>query len=756
MTINRVMDHQFPNLVNSVNDSEFGNGINLASSEQSNLDIEFEKFWNSVNGFEFNSSVVFPSLEQQPLSSCTFAPLYNVSSEVDFPGDYESYPMLKYINQMLMEDFSEEQPNISPDPLALKAAEKSLYHVLGKSYPPSPHEPVAALDQIAESSQESTDSCSQHHTDGCDTDTSTIDSRPILDPVESSGKGHQPWDKYFKSSFQTSSLDSVHSLSSSSNSGDGLVGFLTNENMISSSVSDSDTILQFKKGLEEGNKFLPAGKLMNIDLDKYTLPSKLENAGLVTTGKKDEEYLRTGMRGRKHQHQDDGDAHLGRKYKQSAVSMEEVELSEAFDRILLFGDSRGQDLCCNVDVEQPTQLSEALDHESDVSKSTEERLGTDNEALDLSALLLNCAHSVVADDRRTANDQLKLIKQHACSTGDPQQRLAILFANALEARLAGNGPELYATVKSKRRSAAEELKAFRVYLCAPFRQIASCFANKMILKAASRAKTLHIVDFGIGYGFQWPSLIQQLSNRDGGPPKLRITGIEYPKPGFRPAERIEETGRRLAKYCERFNVPFVYQAIPIKNWEKIRLEELKLTRDEVIVVNCQLRFKNMLDQVVDGDCPRDAVLRLIREINPAIFVSDVLSGQLCAPFFLTRCREALFFFSAVFDFLHHNLPPDDKQRLKFEQEFMGTEVMNTIACEGSERVERAETYKQWQIRYKRAGFKMLPLNQDLKKELRSKVKEGYHKDFLFDEEGGWILQGWKGKIITACSCWVPA
>lgn len=749
------MDHQFPNLVNSVNDSEFGNGINLASLEQSNLDIQFEQFWNSVNGFEFNSSTVFPSLEQQPLNSCAFAPLYNVSSEVDFPGDHESYPVLKYINQMLMEDFLEEQPNVSPDPLALQAAEKSLYHAIDKSYPSSPHEPMAAVDQIAESSQESTDSCSQHCTDGCDTDTSSIDSRPIFDPVKSSGKVHQPWDKYFTSSPQTNSLNSLHSLNSLSNSGNGLVGFLTNENLISSSMSDSETILQFKKGLEEGNKFLPTGKLMNIDLDRYTLPSKLENVDLVTMGKKDE-YSYTRMRGRKHQHQDDGDAHLGRKYKQSAVSVEEVELSEAFDRILLYGDSRGQDLCCNVDVEQSTQLCEALDHGSDVSKSTEERQGTDSEALDLSAVLLSCAHSIAADDCRTANDQLKLIKQYASSTGDPQQRLAILFANALEARLAGNGPDLYGTLRSKRRSVAEELKAFRVYLCAPFRQIASFFANKMILEAASRGKTLHIVDFGIGYGFQWPSFIQQLSDRAGGPPKLRITGIEYPKPGFRPAERIEETGCRLAKYCERFNVPFEFQAIAIKNWEKIRVEELKLTRDEVLVVNCQLRFKNMLDQVVDGDCPRDAVLRLIREMNPDIFVNDVLSGQLCAPFFLTRFREALFFFSAVFDFLHHNLPPDDKQRLKFEQELMGTEVMNIIACEGLERVERAETYKQWQIRYKRAGFKVLPLNHDLVKELRRKVKEGYHKDFIFDEDGGWILQGWKGKIITACSCWVPA
>ncbi|KAK1353860.1 hypothetical protein POM88_052225 [Heracleum sosnowskyi] len=59
----------------------------------------------------------------------------------------------------------------------------------------------------------------------------------------------------------------------------------------------------------------------------------------------------------------------------------------------------------------------------------------------------------------------------------------------------------------------------------------------MILDKASNAATLHIIDFGIQYGFQWPVLIQCLSMRPGGPPKLRITGIELPQSGFRQASR---------------------------------------------------------------------------------------------------------------------------------------------------------------------------------------------------------------------------
>ncbi|KAJ7012625.1 hypothetical protein NC653_002621 [Populus alba x Populus x berolinensis] len=95
-------------------------------------------------------------------------------------------------------------------------------------------------------------------------------------------------------------------------------------------------------------------------------------------------------------------------------------------------------------------------------------------------------------------------------------------------------------------------------------------------------------------------------------------------------------------------------------------------------------------------------------------------------------------------------------RIMFEGELYGRDAMNVVACEGRERVERPETYKQWQARTVRAGFKTLPLDQKLMTKFRGKLKTYYHKDFLIDEDNDWMLQGWKGRIIYASSCWVPA
>jgi len=76
---------------------------------------------------------------------------------------------------------------------------------------------------------------------------------------------------------------------------------------------------------------------------------------------------------------------------------------------------------------------------------------------------MNCAQSVAAEDRRSAYEQLRNIRQHSSPSGDGFQRLANVFANGLEARLDGTGSQLYAALASKRISAAEKLKAYQLY-----------------------------------------------------------------------------------------------------------------------------------------------------------------------------------------------------------------------------------------------------------------------------------------------------
>ncbi|XP_017426340.1 scarecrow-like protein 14 [Vigna angularis] len=108
-----------------------------------------------------------------------------------------------------------------------------------------------------------------------------------------------------------------------------------------------------------------------------------------------------------------------------------------------------------------------------------------------------------------------------------------------------------------------------------------------------------------------------------------------------PAEIVQQTGRRLARYYDRFKVPFEFNAIAQK-WETIRVEELKIKENELLVVNTMFRFQNLLDETVVLNSPRDAVLSLVRKANPTIFIHGTVNGSYNAPFFVTWFREALF------------------------------------------------------------------------------------------------------------------
>lgn len=380
-----------------------------------------------------------------------------------------------------------------------------------------------------------------------------------------------------------------------------------------------------------------------------------------------------------------------------------------------------------------------------------------SEAVDLRGLLVSCAQVVAGNDLRRANEILQEIRQHASPHGSATQRLAHYFSEALMARLSGTGGRLYTAMSNNRPSAAKMLKAYHlmVEVC-PFAKLAHFFANQSILKVAEGASRLHIVDYGILYGIQWPCLISALADRKGGPPFLRITGIEFPQPGLNPAERVEQTGLRLAEYARTYNVPFEYHAIASK-WEDVEPENLNLKHGEVLVVNCIHRLRHLMDETVMSASPRRKVLSQMRSLNPDILLVAVLNAGFNAPFFVSRFREALYHFSSKFDMIDTTVgDSDNPQRLMIERECLGRDIINIVACEGPERVERPETYRQWQARIQRAGFEMLPLNPTVLSKARAVVKSYYHKDFGVDDDSEWMLLGWKGRIVDALAAWKPS
>uniref|UniRef100_A0ACD6ATU7 Uncharacterized protein n=1 Tax=Avena sativa TaxID=4498 RepID=A0ACD6ATU7_AVESA len=380
----------------------------------------------------------------------------------------------------------------------------------------------------------------------------------------------------------------------------------------------------------------------------------------------------------------DGEAEVGRASKLMMPELEEDGACDLLDKMMF-----REDEICMKGVVNDLHATAMDKKKSGKKKKAQRRSGEDSEEMvDLQTLLLRCAQAVSNDDRRSTSELLKQIKAASSPEGDAAQRLAHYFVEGLEARLAGTGSQLYQSLVARPTMVVDFLKAQHLFMSACCcKRVAYTFANKTIYDVAAGKSRLHIVDYGLNYGVQWPGLLRALAARKGGPPEVRITGIDLPQPGFHGDYNIHATGRRLANCARMLGVPFKFRGIGAKR-ETIKVEDLHIDRGEVLIVISLCHFRNLMDEEdlgFAGPNPRDQVLSNIREMRPDMFIHGILNGSYGATYFPTRFREALFHYSAQFDLLDATVPRESNERMLLERDIFGRSILNVVACEGADR-----------------------------------------------------------------------
>ncbi|KAL1809104.1 hypothetical protein ACET3Z_026094 [Daucus carota] len=472
---------------------------------------------------------------------------------------------------------------------------------------------------------------------------------------------------------------------------------------------------------------------------------------LVASSNVEVDYSLKDSKGKKHCHEEASTAEYleetQSKKQVTRYSEEASNLSEILDKVTLCPPE--EDIASHT---EESRLQESVAGGSSGKKVQDQR----KHVVGLKRLLHQCALAASSGDDLAAKEILNSIRLQSSPHGDASQRLGHYMANAIEARLYGTGSTLYAnSCRMMESSLADTLKAYEAYFTAvPFQRMSNIFANKAIYRQLTGANKVHIVDFGISYGFQWPCIIQGFSSVPGGSPNLRITGIDFPEPSPLPSNTVQKTGSNLMNYCRKFNVPFQYNCMA-KKWDSIQFEDLKVEEGERLVVNCMYSLRQVSDEIGEDSGPRDTVLNLINKINPEMLVLGFLNGNYNSAFFTTRFREALSHFSTLSDMFETTLAHEEKSRLVLEQAMLAKVAMNVIACEGAARVERPERYKRWIPRIMKAGFVQIPLPKEILEEIEAKVRLQYHQKFFVREENNWMVQGWNGRVLYGLSLWKP-
>jgi len=366
--------------------------------------------------------------------------------------------------------------------------------------------------------------------------------------------------------------------------------------------------------------------------------------------------------------------------------------------------------------------------------------------LQLVHLLLRCADAVSKNKIETAAKKIEELNSHASLFGDSMQRIATYFTEGLAARIVGKENPIYKKVMVQSRL-DDYLSAFTtLYRVCPYFQFGHFTANQAIAESFEGHPVVHVIDLDLMQGFQWPGLIQSLSEREGGPPKLKITGIGTS------CTSLQDTGRRLAAFAETFQVPFEFHAV-VGELEDLTPMELGARPGETIAVNCVMQLHRLLNHPTGEKLQK--FISGLRSLSPVMLTLVEQEANHNTTTFLSRFLEALHYYAAVFDSLDSSLPMASEERVKIEQLYFAQQIKNIVACEGVDRIERHETLEAWQHRFELAGFRQLPLSShsvtQAKLLLSLSPCDGYR---LAQQPCGSISLGWQDRNLLTASTWV--
>jgi hypothetical protein len=370
----------------------------------------------------------------------------------------------------------------------------------------------------------------------------------------------------------------------------------------------------------------------------------------------------------------------------------------------------------------------------------------------LKQILIFCAKAVSDNELLIAHWLMDELRQMVSVTGEPIQRLGAYMLEGLVARLASSGSNICKTLKCKEPASAELLSYMHIlYEVCPYFKFGYMSANGAIAEAMKDEKRVHIIDFQIAQGSQWLTLIQAFASRPGGPPHIRITGIDDSMSAYARGGGLNIVGKRLSKLAESFNVPFEFHAAAMSGCE-VQLENLVVRPGEALAVNFAFMLHHMPDESVSTQNHRDRLLRLVKSLSPKVVTLVEQESNTNTAAFYPRFLETLNYYTAMFESIDVTLPREHKERINVEQHCLAREVVNILACEGGERVERHELLGKWRSRFKMAGFTPYPLSSLVNATIKT-LLEKYCDKYRLQERDGALYLGWMNRDLIASCAW---
>lgn len=328
--------------------------------------------------------------------------------------------------------------------------------------------------------------------------------------------------------------------------------------------------------------------------------------------------------------------------------------------------------------------------------------------------------------------------------GKPFERAAFYFKEALQllihSILNNINPQL--TPTGSPFSLIFKIGAYKSFSeISPFLQFANFTCNQALLESLNGFDQIHIIDFDIGYGGQWASLMQELALRNNGVSSLKITA--FASPSTHDQLELGLTRENLIHFASEINVGFDFEIVNIdvlasSSWSL----PFNLSDNEAIAVNLPIHvFSNHQTQI-------PAILRFVKSLSPKIVVSvDRGCDRTDLPF-SNHLIHALQSYSNLLESLDAvNMNLDSLQKI---ERFLIQPAIEKIVLG---RYLFPEKTQHWRNLFLSAGFSPLLLSNFTESQAECLVKRTPIREFHVEKRQSSLVLCWQRRELVSASAW---